>query len=194
MIDCIFKHFSGTFNICQITISIFYNCNQLIALSKPTLRPRERPQIPDELKRRRRRYRAGAKHRMKYKPFLPLILMGNVRSLVNKMDELGVLTRTQREYRELCVSLRHGCRNIFHTPIPPSLAFRLYGLTGTAGRVVRRRKEALFIKNKWCNPGHVTVKERFCSPDIPGREFLPILSAEGVHMHHCCCCLHSTIS
>ena len=34
------------------------------------------------------------------KSFLPLIIMGNVRSLADKMDELGLLMRTQQEYQE----------------------------------------------------------------------------------------------
>ena len=25
---------------------------------------------------------------------------------------------------------------------------------------------ALYVSERWCNPGHVTMKERFCSPDI----------------------------
>lgn len=25
---------------------------------------------------------------------------------------------------------------------------------------------AVLVNNRWCNPGHITVKERFCSPDI----------------------------
>jgi len=37
--------------------------------------------------------------RRKFKPFLPLIIRGNVRSLVDKMDELGALMRTQQEYQ-----------------------------------------------------------------------------------------------
>lgn len=36
----------------------------------------------------------------RFKPFIPTIIMGNVRSITNKTDELGALTRTQREYRE----------------------------------------------------------------------------------------------
>ena len=37
--------------------------------------------------------------RRKFKPFPPLIIRGNVRSLVDKMDELGALMRTQQEYQ-----------------------------------------------------------------------------------------------
>ena len=42
----------------------------------------------------------GGGRRRKSKLFLPLIFMGRVSSLVDKMDELGVLTRMQREYQE----------------------------------------------------------------------------------------------
>jgi len=54
------------------------------------------------LKRRRLGSRAGTKwrKRRKFKPFLPLIIMGSVRSLVDKMDELGAPMRTQQEYKE----------------------------------------------------------------------------------------------
>ncbi|KAI4873924.1 hypothetical protein NFI96_008574 [Prochilodus magdalenae] len=58
---------------------------------------------------RRRRWRgsqAGAlrrARRRRYKPVLPSVVMGNVRSLPNKMDELTVLTPHQREYRECSV-------------------------------------------------------------------------------------------
>ena len=34
------------------------------------------------------------------KPFLPLIVMGNVRLLEVKMDKLGALMRMQTEYKE----------------------------------------------------------------------------------------------
>lgn len=37
---------------------------------------------------------------LRYKPSLPSIIMGNVRLLANKMDELIGLVRTQGVYRE----------------------------------------------------------------------------------------------
>jgi len=53
------------------------------------------------LKRRHLGCRAATKwrKRRKFRPFLPLIIRGNVRSLVDKMDELGALMRTQQEYQ-----------------------------------------------------------------------------------------------
>jgi len=38
--------------------------------------------------------------RRRYKPCLPSLIMGNVRALTNKTDELTALARSQREYRE----------------------------------------------------------------------------------------------
>lgn len=36
--------------------------------------------------------------RRKLRPSLPLIIMGNMKSLANKLDELQALIRTQTEY------------------------------------------------------------------------------------------------
>ena len=66
-----------------------------------------RPNIPQELRRKGRGCRAGAKlkaKRRKYKPSVPAVLMGNVRSLGNKMDELAALVQTQRESREASIT------------------------------------------------------------------------------------------
>lgn len=66
--------------------------------------------IPAELRKRRRGKRAGAKtrerrqrNRTRYKPCLPSVVMGNVRSLANKLDEITTLANSQREYMA-----RHG--------------------------------------------------------------------------------------
>lgn len=48
-------------------------------------------------------FRAGAKWRAKkknYKPSVPAIIVGNLRFLDSKMDELGELIKTRREYHE----------------------------------------------------------------------------------------------
>ena len=60
----------------------------------------------------------------------------------------------------------------FHEGIPdfnPTVAgFHSHQADRDCGK--RSKKEgggvALFVNNKWCNAGHVMVKERFCSPDI----------------------------
>ncbi|XP_049893944.1 uncharacterized protein LOC126385944 [Epinephelus moara] len=86
--------------------SIVYTRDQLLALRHTAVRPEERHDIPGELRRRKRGCRAGVQRRHRrrqYKPVLPSVVMGNVRSLPNKMDELSALTRHQREYRQSSV-------------------------------------------------------------------------------------------
>ncbi|KAI3354946.1 hypothetical protein L3Q82_004739 [Scortum barcoo] len=68
--------------------------------------------FPRELKRRRQGTlpcqeveRRARRRGTRYRPVLPSIIMGNVRSLPNKMDELAALTRHQREYRECSLLL-----------------------------------------------------------------------------------------
>lgn len=71
-------------------------------LRQDRLIPRERPEIPAELRRRRRRsatVKCG-EWRWRRKPCLQSFITENVRSLLNKMKELAGLTRLQREYRE----------------------------------------------------------------------------------------------
>ena len=55
----------------------------------------------------------------KFEPLLPSVMMGNVRSLGNKMDELEVLTRDNSGVLAnavYCVSPWRGCASIFPTP------------------------------------------------------------------------------
>lgn len=91
--------------------------------------------------------------------YLCLSVVGNVRSLANKMDELQTLIRTQPEYREssLCQAPR-------------------------ADRDLKRSRKrkgaglAVLVNNRWCHPGHVTVKCRLCSTDIElGSKFPSVL-------------------
>ncbi|KAK0131579.1 hypothetical protein N1851_033755 [Merluccius polli] len=75
---------------------IVYTRDELLTLSKPPPFTGTRHQIPEELRRRRRGCRAGLMRkarRRRFKPCIPSIVMGNVRSLVNKVDKLGALIR-----------------------------------------------------------------------------------------------------
>ena len=85
---------------------VVYHRDQLLMLSKVKIISEITSQIPKELKRKRRGCRAGVRQREKrwrFKPFLPTVVMGNVRSLANKMDELQVLARSQKEYRQCSI-------------------------------------------------------------------------------------------
>ena len=95
----------STFSTVSGRRPIVYSRDQLLALSSTTVQSHERPDVPCELRRRRHGCRSGAVHRRRrtrYRPILSVI-MGNVRSLPNKMDELTALTRHQRDYRECSI-------------------------------------------------------------------------------------------
>ena len=96
--------------------------------------------------------------------------MGNIRSLANKMDELAGLVRTHRMFREssvMCFTEMWLHEDILDSNITVDgfqtvLADRSHRESGKG----KGGGLAILINNKWCHPGHVTVKERACSSDI----------------------------
>ncbi|KAI4899536.1 hypothetical protein NFI96_002056 [Prochilodus magdalenae] len=139
--------------------------DELLALRKTPPLFTSRLEIPAELRRPYRGCRAGNKRRerkRRYKPRLPSIIMGNMRSLANKTDKLSALIRTQREYREcsiLCFTESWLNQNV------PDSHVHLNGFTTVrADRVYHQTGKkrggglAVFVNDRWCNPGHITVK------------------------------------
>ncbi|TWW54569.1 RNA-directed DNA polymerase from mobile element jockey [Takifugu flavidus] len=152
--------------------SLVYSRDQLFALRSSAPLPKERPDVPPELRRRKRGCRAGVERRARrrrYRPVLPSIIMGNVRSLPNKMDELAALTRHQREYRESSLLL---FTETWLTALTPDTAAQLEGFTllrADRSRESGKRKgggPAVFVNDRWCNPGHITIREQHCCKDI----------------------------
>lgn len=95
--------------------------------------------------------------------------MGNVRSLPGKMEELTALTRLQREYREC--SLMCFTETWLNELSPDSHVsldgFHIVRADRNADSGKRRGGGvAVFINERWCNPGHISVKERICTRDI----------------------------
>ncbi len=87
------------------------NTREQCLAQRSAMVPGEKLEIPDKIKRKYCGCRVGVKRRAKkrrYKPYLPLVIMWNVRSLVNKMDELTALVSSQREYQECSETLLHG--------------------------------------------------------------------------------------
>jgi len=153
--------------------TIVYSRAQLIALCRPKLPPGERPVIPLELRRRARGCRSGVKRRAKtrrYKPSVPSIITGNVRSLANKTDELGALVMSERIFRES--SLLCFTETWLHADYPDHSAslpgFRTVRADRDATQSGKKRGGgiAVYVNERWCHPDHVCVKERFCSPNI----------------------------
>ncbi|TWW78210.1 hypothetical protein D4764_11G0003310 [Takifugu flavidus] len=124
-----------------------------MALRPPSFVVGEKAQIPKELRRKRRGSKAGVKQRMKrqhFKPCVPAVITGNVRSLANKMDKLEALTRTQQEYREASImcfteTWLHGLIPDSNVTIAGFSTVRAHRDTTTAGARVQSRMELITI-------------------------------------------------
>ncbi|KAI4883080.1 hypothetical protein NFI96_000510 [Prochilodus magdalenae] len=89
------------------------------------------------------------------------------------MDELTALAMSQKEYRQC--SLMCFSETWLHQDIPDDNV-SITGFQG--GGVVRADRDctesgkrkggglAVLVNNRWCSPGHITIKERICCPDI----------------------------
>lgn len=94
--------------------------------------------------------------------------MGNVRTLTDKMEQVEILDRCQHVYRES--SLMCFSETWLKDCIPDSIT----GISFLTIRADRDTKAsckqkggglAVLINNRWCNPGHASIKERICNKD-----------------------------
>ena len=132
--------------------------------------------IPAELRRRPRGCKAGTKikaeladNRRRYKPSIPSVIMGNVNSLPNKIDELSALN-IQRIY---CESSLFIFTETWLNHLVPNDNVDLLGFT--AVRADRDTKASgkskgggliMYVNNRWCNPGHISIKTVSCCRDV----------------------------
>ena len=94
-----------------------------------------------------------------YRTILLSVIIGNVRSLPNKMDESTALTRHQRDYRECSIMV------LTETWLTVLTLDTDANLDGFQMRWVDRMAEsgkrkggglAVFVNDRWCNSGHIT--------------------------------------
>ncbi|CAM4487914.1 unnamed protein product [Leuciscus chuanchicus] len=102
------------------------------------------------------------------------------------MDELSALT--QREYRECSVMCFTETWLQEHISDSNATVPGLQTVRVDRDRCLSSKKKgggiAVLVNNRWCNPGHITVKERFCGPDIEllARE-LKVRLKEGIEVY-----------
>ena len=98
------------------------------------------------------------------------VVMGNVRSLSNKMDELTALTRSHPEYCEC--SLMCFTETWLHRDITDQNVSVEGFHTVRADRDCTESGKwkggglAVLVNCRRCYPGHITIKEQLCSPDV----------------------------
>ncbi|XP_054618103.1 protein-L-isoaspartate(D-aspartate) O-methyltransferase isoform X1 [Dunckerocampus dactyliophorus] len=120
--------------------------------------------------RRKRGKRAGLHARLKARatrPPLPSLLLANVRSLENKMDELRARITAQREIRECCVLT---FTETWLTEDIPDSAIQLESFAAYRGdRTLASGKHrgggvCVYVNKRWCTD--VQTMEKHCSQDI----------------------------
>ncbi|KAK2875601.1 hypothetical protein Q8A73_024029 [Channa argus] len=124
-------------------------------------------------RRRKRSKRGGLRARLKAcasRPPLPSLLLANVRSLENKLDELRARITTQREIRECCTLIFTETWLSDKVPedaIQLQTHFAHRGDRMAASGKAKGGGVCVFVNNSWC--GDIQTADEHCSPDV---EFL----------------------
>ena len=124
--------------------------------------------------RRRKRGKAGGikkrLQRRKCRPYLPSVIMGNVRSIRNKTDELLANTRYMSEFRNISImSFTETWLKETDTDDHVHIdGFKL--LRGD--RILSDAQKScggglcVYINEKWCHPNNAVMKFHTCSPNL----------------------------
>ncbi len=124
-------------------------------------------------RRKHRGRRAGIRNRLRkraHSPPLPSILLANVQSLENKMDDLRARISFQRDIRDcniLCLTETWLTPTGPDTAVTPSDNFsvlRMYR-TPEAGKT-KGGGVCFMISKKWCDPRNISILSCSCSPHL----------------------------
>ncbi len=124
-------------------------------------------------RKKHRRKRAGIRNRLRkraHTPPLPSILLANVQSLENKMDDLRARISFQRDIRDcniLCLTETWLTPTVPDTAVTPSDNFSVLRMDRTAEAGKNKGGGVcFFINKKWCGPRNISILSRSCSPHL----------------------------
>ncbi len=116
---------------------------------------------------------AGIRNRLRrrvHSPPLPSILLANVQSLENKMDDLRARISFQRDIRDcniICLSETWLTPSVPDTAVTPSDNFSVLRMDRTAEAGKSKGGGVCFMTNKeWCDPRNISSLSRSCSPHL----------------------------
>lgn len=166
-------HIRGS-KICLLLTTTTETLGELGILRRPA-KPPESPVTPEKRRRKRcertrkRGKRGGIRARLEAKPTrppIPSILLANVRSLDNKMDNIRLMTSTNRKVRDCCVLV--FTETWLNDNIPDSAiqleqlaCYRADRALADGGKT-RGGGVCVYIRDAWCRDA--TVVGRHCSP------------------------------
>ncbi len=126
--------------------------------------------------RRRKKHcgrRAGIRNRLReraHSPPLPSILLANVQSLENNMDDLRARISFQRDIRDcniLCLTETWLTPMVPDTAVTPSDNFSVLRMDRTAEAGKNKGGGVCFMINKkWCDPRNISILSCSCSPHL----------------------------
>ncbi|KAK1799610.1 hypothetical protein P4O66_000381 [Electrophorus voltai] len=168
------------------TTRISYNRDALISLNihsthlKPPLTPD--PRWPMEIlrenkgcdaRKRPRGKRASIRNRLRaraHRAPLPSILLDNVQSLDNKLDDLWARIKFQRDIQDcnlLCFTESWLNPAVPNHAIQPAEFFSVHRMDRTADSgKLRGGGVCVMVNNSWCNNANVVTLARSCSPNL----------------------------
>ncbi len=127
-------------------------------------------------RRRNKKHRgnsAGIRNRLRkraHSPPLPSILLANVQSLENKMDDLRARISFQRDIRDcniICLSETWLTPSVPDTAVTPSDNFSVLRMDRIAEAGKSKGGGVCFMTNKeWCDPRNISSLLRSCSPHL----------------------------
>ncbi len=117
--------------------------------------------------------RAGIRNRLRkraHSPPLPSILLANVQSLENKMDDLRARISFQRDIRDcniICLTETWLTPSVPDTAVTPSDNFFVLRMDRTVKAGKSKGGGVCFMINKkWCDPRNISSLSRSCSPHL----------------------------
>ncbi len=126
--------------------------------------------------RRRRKHcgrRAGIRNRLRKRAHsspLPSILLANVQSLENKMDDLRARISFQWDIRDcniFCLTETWLTPSVPDTAVTPSDNFSVLRMDRTAeARKTKGGGVCFMINKKWCDPRNISILSCSCSPHL----------------------------
>ncbi|KAK1802517.1 hypothetical protein P4O66_021800 [Electrophorus voltai] len=168
------------------TARISYSRDALISLNlhsthlKPSVTPG--PRWPTEIlrenrgrgaRKRPRGKRAGVRNRLRaqaHQAPLPSILLANVQSLDNKLDDLRARIKFQRDIRDcnlLCFTESWLNPAVPNHAIQPAEFFSVHRMDRTADSGKSRgSRVCVMVNNSWCNNANVVTLACSCSPNL----------------------------
>ncbi len=124
-------------------------------------------------RRKHRGKRAGIRNRLReraHSPPLSSILLANVQSLENKMDDLRARISFQRDIRDcniFCLTETWLTPSVPDTAVTPSDNFSVLRMDRTAEAGKTKGGGVCFMTNKkWCDPRNISILSCSCSPHL----------------------------